>query len=220
MITDTLKRRLPFTHQLHLLLSFLDAQTIVGRYHQLLEREYPSEQSRWQIPTDAHLNPLRLHDDVYSANLKECFPALPAEIRDRFLKQLFAELKLTEEKLAEELFIQPPELKSLHRRGHAIGTHGQTHRPFDTLSLGEIKRELEQSMTVLTACLGEPPTILSYPYGRLSQELPSMLELVRGTGVRQAVIMDYRSVSAADDSLLIPRFNTNHIKNWLETGRL
>jgi peptidoglycan/xylan/chitin deacetylase (PgdA/CDA1 family) len=214
-ITEVFAGRLPFTHQLHVLFSLLDSQTLVGRYHCFLQTNYPERELELKIPLTTHLNSFRQHDDIYTANFKERFLAAPPIICQQFLEQIFNELKLDAKKLAGELFMQLPEIKTLRRRGHIIGVHGCTHRPFDTLTLDEIKTELQQSISTLTESLAAPPAILSYPYGRLPIDLKSAWKLAQKLGLTHAVAMEYRSVDHRDDPFLIPRFNSNHIREFL-----
>jgi len=217
VIGETLAGRLPFTHQLHLLFSQLSPRELVERYHRFLAEQFPAAGAEFRIPTDRHLNPLRLHDDVYTANFKERFPATPPAWQQKFLRQIFAEQGLREKSLTADLFMSAAQIKDLRRRGHTIGIHGKTHRPFDLLSLPEIEQELKRSVAILVDCLGEPPAVLSYPYGRLPAEPSVVLELVERSGLTSAVMMGYRGVTAEDDPLLIPRLNTNHLRDYLDS---
>ena len=105
VIGETLAGRLPFTHQLHLLFSQLSPRELVERYHRFLAEQFPAAGAEFRIPTDRHLNPLRLHDDVYTANFKERFPATPPAWQQKFLRQIFAEQGLREKSLTADLFM-------------------------------------------------------------------------------------------------------------------
>ena len=220
VISSALAGALPITHSLHILFSHWSGKQVVEHYHRFLDRAGKSiGRKQLTIPTHHHLNPLRLHDDIYTANFKEYFPSLPLVLQKQFLTIVFQELHLDFRLLTAELFMQASELQILARRGHIIGVHTHHHRPFDLLTIPEIGAELKQSQKILAEILGSPPTIISYPYGRLPEKPSPLFKLLVQIGIKHAVVMGDRAVEDTDNPFLIPRFNTNHLRDWLTAGR-
>ena len=182
VISSVLDGVLPITHGLHVLLSYWSGKQVVDRYHRFLEQNGKlAEREQLIIPTNHHLNPLRLHDDVYTANFKEFFPSLPVVWQRKFLTATFQELHLNPQVLTAELFMQAAEIQDLTRRGHVIGAHAHQHRPFDLLTQNEITVELTQSQKILAKILGITSSVISYPYGRLPVQTAPILAIVKKT---------------------------------------
>ncbi len=58
------------------------------------------------------------------------------------------------------------ELSNLPEELVDIGSHGLDHRPFHTMSLKEIERQLTESRSLLEQHLGQAISLLSFPHGR------------------------------------------------------
>jgi peptidoglycan/xylan/chitin deacetylase (PgdA/CDA1 family) len=67
-------------------------------------------------------------------------------------------------------FVTAAELRSLHARGHVIGSHSCSHpRRISLLTRDEIYREWRESADTLSALLGAPATVASVPGGFYSR---------------------------------------------------
>ena len=69
----------------------------------------------------------------------------------------------------------PERVQALIDRGHELGCHGHTHRPFDTLSAGEADEELSRSTTVMRG-FGVPVRAFRAPNLRFPDRYVPMLE--------------------------------------------
>lgn len=58
------------------------------------------------------------------------------------------------------------ELRLMARAGIAVGGHGRTHRPLDTLDDAELESEVAGSLSDLVERLAEPLRVLAYPNGQ------------------------------------------------------
>ena len=66
-------------------------------------------------------------------------------------------------------FLDKPQIRDLHRRGHAIGSHLASHpRRFSACGWGEMVCEWEESCKVLADILGQDVTVASVPSGYFS----------------------------------------------------
>lgn len=69
----------------------------------------------------------------------------------------------------------PDRIHDLLRRGHELASHGQTHRPFDTLSADDARDEISRSSAVLRS-FGAPVTSFRAPNLRLPDRDLATLE--------------------------------------------
>jgi peptidoglycan-N-acetylglucosamine deacetylase len=69
----------------------------------------------------------------------------------------------------------PDRVRELVRRGHELGSHGHTHRPFDTLCDREAREEIRMSSDILRA-FGTPVTSFRAPNLRFPDRFYSVLE--------------------------------------------
>jgi peptidoglycan/xylan/chitin deacetylase (PgdA/CDA1 family) len=76
-----------------------------------------------------------------------------------------AHFLITTELIGTHGFVGEDELRALAAEGHAIGSHGHTHRVMTTLADAEISEEWRRSKAVLEDVLGAPVTVLSVPTG-------------------------------------------------------
>ena len=86
---------------------------------------------------------------------------------------------------AQELysgFCDYEQLAAARARGHAIGSHGMTHRPLPELPFDDAERELRESRARLETVFGAPVDRLALPFGKYSDEV---IALARAAGYRQ-----------------------------------
>lgn len=69
----------------------------------------------------------------------------------------------------------PERVSEIVRRGHELGCHGHTHRPFDTLTIDAAREEISRSTTVLRA-FGAPVTSFRAPNLRFPNTYLGLLE--------------------------------------------
>jgi peptidoglycan/xylan/chitin deacetylase (PgdA/CDA1 family) len=63
------------------------------------------------------------------------------------------------------------QLCELERRGISVESHGHAHADLARMTAGEVRRDLESSVTLLTEILGRAPRFVAYPFGRSSAEV-------------------------------------------------
>lgn len=73
---------------------------------------------------------------------------------------------ITTDRIGTRGFLSAAQIRELHRRGHAIGSHSHTHPLIMTaLSAAEIRREWRTSVVRLEEILGRPTRIAAVPGG-------------------------------------------------------
>lgn len=206
---------LPFVHRVHVLLAHFDIVDLIDRFNTLVKESFPNLVASLIISKD-HRRPESTRNDYGGDfrvdNFKETMALVPEEVRERFMNQCFTELKLSLEDLRERLFMAENELRELRHSGFLIGNHTYHHVPVDQLSASEFQKELKKANAKLQAILGEQPSVFSYPWGRSS---PVAMGVLERTGFNQAVTIERRGVASDDDPLLIPRYDTNDLRDFL-----
>ncbi|MEK7554899.1 MAG: polysaccharide deacetylase family protein [Patescibacteria group bacterium] len=206
---------LPTTHKVHVVLSKFSVPDLVRRFNRFLMEHAPRLAETYQIPSDRRITTERkIFDDVLTANFKEMMSIVPQELKRRFLDALFVEADLRDSALVEEFFMGEREVKELLARGHEIGSHGLTHDALDCLSEKEIEREVFDAKRIIGEISGSEPTVFSYPQSAPSKDIFNILERA---GFTHAVIVNtIRGVEKDDHPLMIPRYDTNDIRDYLK----
>ena len=215
IITNTLRKKIPVTHKVHILLSHTNARELIEKFNAFLTNQFPNE-SQYRIPTDRPISTKRRHEsDICIANFKEMFAKLPEKIPDMFLEWIFNEYSLDENQLASELFMNEDEIGKLSQSGFDIGNHTHQHRAFDSTSPKDIQVDVETAQKYLGGILGLPPTIFCYPYGRVGKNPADTARVLEKEGITHAVTVEPRALNTDDKALAIPRFDTNDIRDFL-----
>lgn len=136
---------------------------------------------------------------------------LPEAARARIVDDLFSAFVTSDESaFAQELYMNPSELRELLAAGHLVGSHGHAHYWLDSLSASDQAADMDRSLAFL-AELGVPPTetVVCYPYGGYDEKL---LSLLRDRGCPAGVTTEVRLADLdSDDPLALPRIDTNDL---------
>ena len=133
---------------------------------------------------------------------------LPAENRAEIIDILFDKyVEVSEEVLANELYVNKTQLKVMKKLGMFIGLHGYEHNHLALLTEEEQKKDLEKALSVMGEFIDENAWVMNYPYGsynettlRLAKSLGAVLGLTTKRG-----IADIKS----DSALELARFDCN-----------
>ena len=107
-------------------------------------------------------------DDAYESVLTEAAPVLRAH---GFPATVFAPTAWLgrrsawmQEMRAPVDILDPDGLRALEREGVQVESHGHGHIDLSAADEGDIRRDLEQSISALTEILGRAPRFLAYPF--------------------------------------------------------
>ncbi|WP_428976916.1 polysaccharide deacetylase family protein [Sphingobium yanoikuyae] len=108
-------------------------------------------------------------------------------------------------------------IKSVHRAGITIGSHGLTHRSMAQLSLADARHELVSSKHRLESLIGVPVTSFAYPFGTKSHVSWDVVQLAIEAGYTTAVTSVHgRLTQQQGHPLLLPRVKIEAgDPNWL-----
>jgi peptidoglycan/xylan/chitin deacetylase (PgdA/CDA1 family) len=99
---------------------------------------------------------------------------LPEELRTKILDELFAEfMDVSEEILAEELYMNVLQIRHMKREGQCIAWHGYDHRHMAKLTDAEIAEDIVKSKDCFAGIIDEKDWIAVYPYGSADERVIS-----------------------------------------------
>lgn len=136
---------------------------------------------------------------------------LPKELRGRIVDRLFeVHVDVSEEVLAEELYMDLEQCRCLRRHGMYVGSHGDWHAWLDRLDAQEQRAHVDRSLQFLRQ-VGTPLDrwIMCYPYGAHDATLRSILR-DRGCAVGLTTRAEVADLTE-NDTLRLPRVDTNDI---------
>ena len=212
-ITCTWEERLPPAHRIQVLLSKFERGKLIDIFHGFMKEFYPDLAPQYFIPRDRRLAERHLHDDILTANFKETILALPDDVKGRFLRFCFKNLHLDEKKIVRELFMTRAEVQKLAQEGFWIGNHSHNHYALDTMSQAALRKDIELAKKLLEKLAGYKIGVFSYPHGRST---PLIMEILKSASIYYGVTIENRELNAADNPLLLPRYDTNKIKDYLD----
>jgi len=135
---------------------------------------------------------------------------LPLEIRGLIVRSLFQEfVNKSESEFCEELYMTENDLRKLLSEGMFIGSHTSNHFWLDSMDLKGQRLEISKSLEFLSNIGANTDNwIMCYPYGAYNSDTLDILEdldcrigLTTQTGEARIGL---------DNSLLLPRFDTNN----------
>jgi len=153
------------------------------------------------------------YDDAETMFFKRMFQrGLPESVRGKILADLFQRFVSTEEEMfATDLYMNVAQAATMKACGMSIGSHGVSHQWFTDLPKSALQQELAESWSFLES-LGEKKgeTAICYPYGGYNDEVLKVVganNFAFGVTIKSAV-----AKIGVDDSLLLPRLDTNDMK--------
>lgn len=94
------------------------------------------------------------------------------------------------------------QLRDLNAQGVELGSHSVTHRPLDTMTEGDLGRELAGSKRALFDEVGVEPVSICYPHGYTSRRVSKM---AIGLGYANGCTVGRRVARAGDPLIALPR---------------
>ncbi len=212
VITSTFEGRLPAAHKVQVILSHRPIGELVDFFNDFIKEFYPDLKDQYWIPHDRRITTRRLHESTPVANLKETIIALPEDIRGRFLRHAFKIFKLDEENIGEYLFMNKKELAEMAAAGIELGSHSHNHYTMTGDNEEALRKDVQLSREIIKETSGSYPRVFSYPHGRASDVA---VRVVREAGFISGVGIDRGSLAVGQDPLLLPRYDTMDIRDYL-----
>ena len=133
---------------------------------------------------------------------------LPAENRTEIIDILFDKyVEVSEEVLANELYVNKTQLKVMKKLGMFIGLHGYEHNHLALLTEEEQKKDLEKSLSAMREFIDEDDWVMNYPYGSYNK---TTLRLIKSRGAVLGLTTKRGIADIKPDSALeLARFDCN-----------
>lgn len=105
---------------------------------------------------------------------------LPVENRTEIIDILFDKyVEVSEEVLANELYVNKAQLKVMKKLGMFIGVHGYEHSHLANLTETEQNKDLDSALCVMREFIDEDAWVMNYPYGSYNE---TTLRLIKSKG--------------------------------------
>lgn len=210
LISSVFEKRLPSVHKLHILLSKFSIIELIDKFNQFFKGELFISKSR------RIYKGRRLDDDFLTANLKETLAVIKPNLKDNFINSVFEKLNLNESAIIDDFFMSRKEIKELCDLGFVLGNHSYSHNNLSTLSVTDIKDDIKRSKRIMSDFFNgiRGSDIFSYPLGRWNKNI---LEILNEDGFKYALTIREKFISSKDKPLLIPRYDTNNLRDFLDT---
>lgn len=133
---------------------------------------------------------------------------LPAENRTEIIDILFDKyVEVSEEVLANDLYVNKTQLKVMKKLGMFIGLHGYEHNHLALLTEEEQKKDLEKSLSAMREFIDEDAWVMNYPYGSYNE---TTLRLIKSRGAVLGLTTKRGIADIKPDSALeLARFDCN-----------
>jgi peptidoglycan/xylan/chitin deacetylase (PgdA/CDA1 family) len=105
-----------------------------------------------------------------------------------------------------ERFLTWDEIRTLHRRGVAIGAHAVRHWPMNASQTADMLREQAAGAKARIEAEIGPCRVFSYPFGNTGDVSPAAWRAVRDAGYDYAFTTLSGSLDAASNPFLLPRY--------------
>lgn len=211
-ITSTFEGRLPSTHKIHVLLSHSSSLELIDTFHKFIGEFYSDLENAYIIPKDKRLFERRKHEDLLTANFKETMISLPEDIKGRFLRYCFKRLHLDEKKISEEIFMSKDDVVNLCNQNMEIGSHSHGHYSMSATGIDFLKKDIQISKDILSNLLSKDIDTFSYSHGHYTD---FGIKVLKDMGFKNAVTIEPRSVTKEDNAFLLPRYDANDIRDFI-----
>ena len=90
---------------------------------------------------------------------------LPEPLRTRIADELFAKhVDISQEELAQQLYLSRSQIRALKQEGMAIGIHGYKHHRLSTLTETELDQDISLALKQMTEFIDLHHWAIAYPY--------------------------------------------------------
>lgn len=116
-------------------------------------------------------------DDGYCCNYTRAFPMLRAH---GYAATIFLAVDLMRKNIpateSREAFMSWEEIREMRRAGFSFQAHGCSHRPLDTISLGEVAQEARESKARIEKELKTEVKYFCYPFSRYNEQIKQVIK--------------------------------------------
>lgn len=197
----------------HVLGAVENSKLLMSRVLKLVEmnrEKYSLESDEYYIEKYFQSNRFDTPETIFVKRMLQV--ALPYELRRNICLDLLKEfLGVDEKQLAMDLYMNMKQIKEMKAAGMFFGGHGYKHKWLNSLTSKEITEEIDHTISFLKE-IGMPAEnwAICYPYGGFNDDV---LHVLKNKSCLVGFTTEMRIADLSlDNSLLIPRLDTNDIK--------
>lgn len=133
---------------------------------------------------------------------------LPEELRNKISSTLFEKyVGISEDKFAQELYMNEEQIKCMKNNGMYIGLHGYDHYWLAQLSLQQMREDIDKSLEAMKGIIDEDRWVFNYPYGSYNNDIINYIEK---KGCKLSMTTEARIADVEKDNrYLLPRLDAN-----------
>lgn len=199
-------------HQIHLLLSILDAPAFEEEVRRSLVRRKQQEWCDRMDPNPAAAAPAEKMYHYESPNLARLkyflTMELPLDLRDAVLNELFELHVGSTARWSRHWYLNWDDVARMQSLGHTVGGHGHAHVPFTRLSPDEVRIDIRKAGNILREGLGPEMRPFSFPYGSFCN---SAVAACLDAGFAHAFATQSRWADGGCDPHRLPRVDTINV---------
>tara|TARA_B100001029_G_C15031697_1_gene437398 strand:- start:130 stop:1191 length:1062 start_codon:yes stop_codon:yes gene_type:complete len=140
-------------------------------------------------------------DDGHNSIIKKAWPLLKEY---NFPVTLFISTDSIDSKYKN--YLTWDQIRTLKKEGADIGAHTKTHPHLHTMSVSEIKEEIEYSNKRYLSELGEMPKLFAYPFGEANSQV---IKIIQDYKFKAAFGQHSGVINETSDLNYLPRFSIN-----------
>ncbi|MET0048830.1 MAG: polysaccharide deacetylase family protein [Sedimenticola sp.] len=205
------KKKLLEVHRVHMILGRIGGVRAMELLASMLKDEMLSDASVIDFRKKTYLNQ---ENDEATREFKRILNYYVSydfreEIIGRLMKRVF---DIDEADLAQQFYMTPSQLRSMHEDGMLIGSHGANHLLFSKLSRPEQNREIAESIEFLENATDHPVSFFCYPYGGFHSFSELTEELLTENNILASFNVEARDITNEDlqsRPQALPRYDCN-----------
>lgn len=123
----------------------------------------------------------------------------------RGVQTLIRQLGVPPEGTRPPLYLTWDDAAALQRAGMILGFHARAHTNWAAMAPAQLGAELRQGRARMAACLGAPPDLAAYPFGRAGFVNEAVAREVARSGFRYAFTVQLGEATQQTNPLALPR---------------
>lgn len=173
-------------------------------YYRSKEWDYPSNEELFHKYAIA--NRFDTKETIFFKRILQA--VLPEELRGIISSNIFKKyVGISEEVMAQELYMNYDQMKVIKRQGGFFGIHGYNHYWMNHLEKNELLTDIDLALDSMSELVDRKQWVINYPYGSYSE---NVIEWIQGKGCLLGLSTDVKVADLErDNQFVLPRLDTN-----------
>lgn len=169
-------------------------------YYRSKEWDYPSNEELFHKYAIA--NRFDTKETIFFKRILQA--VLPEELRGIISSSIFKKyVGISEEVMAQELYMNYDQMKVIKRQGGFFGIHGYNHYWMNRLEKNELLTDIDLALDSMSELVDRKQWVINYPYGSYSEKV---IEWIQGKGCLLGLSTDVKVADLErDNQFVLPR---------------